>query len=395
MHLFDLDYSKLRALKLLRRSDGLSRVELADALHLNKATITALTADLLRRQLVVEAAPQATGRGRPRTQLSIYPGAAYAISLYPLAGERASLDIVDLRGERIHNRILEFRGQDDLEALPARCAAMFEQAIAESAVPRERIRHAGLVLPAPVDHRRGIVHSWPFDPKQRAVAVAPLIAERLGMPVTLDNRATVIARAEHWFGTEGERDNFSMVALLELGMNGARYCAGQMQIGYNGMTPDFSHVKIAFEDGRPCFCGGSGCLGSYASAHAILTAWAGSEGSSQDVWRDPHGAFSRVVQAARAGEERASSAFAMAGKALGTAIAGHINEHDPGRILVVAAQQDMLAFIEADCFATIDRQTIPALRQRTSIDFRTIEESVYWKGAAALALEALYAGKVL
>jgi len=31
-----------------------------------------------------------------------------------------------------------------------------------------------------------------------------------------------------------------MVALLELGMNGARYAFGRMQIGFNGMNADFS-----------------------------------------------------------------------------------------------------------------------------------------------------------
>ncbi|HAF42697.1 MAG TPA: hypothetical protein DCG90_13180 [Sphingobium sp.] len=110
MRLFDLDYSKLRALKMLRRSGGMSRVELADTLRLNKATVTALTADLLRRNLIIEAAPQATGRGRPRARLSINPDAASAISIYPLAGERVSVDILNLQGERLFSRILAFSG---------------------------------------------------------------------------------------------------------------------------------------------------------------------------------------------------------------------------------------------------------------------------------------------
>jgi hypothetical protein len=33
---------------------------------------------------------------------------------------------------------------------------------------------------------------------------------------------------------------------------------------------------------------------------------------------------------------------------------------------------------------------VTPLKKRTIIEFRTIDESDYWKGAAALALEALY-----
>ena len=85
--------------------------------------------------------------------------------------------------------------------------------------------------------------------------------------------------------------------------------------------------------------------------------------------------------------------FATAGRALGTAIASHINEHDPGRFLIVASRADMLDLVRPDCLAALEAQIVPALKDRTVIEFRTIDESEYWKGAAALTLEALYEGK--
>ncbi len=392
MHLYDLDYSKLRALKLLRRSDGLSRVELAEALQLNKATVTTLTADLLRRGLIVEGVPQAAGRGRPRTRLSIDPDAGCAISLYPLAGERASIDIVNLRGERLFNRILPFPGMSDLSAWPARCTALLSTVIEEGPMRLNQICLAGVVLPGLVDQRRGIVHSWPFDPSHGAMPLGQLIEDELGIPVVLDNRAAVIARAEHWFGTEGERDNFSMAALLELGMNGARYSNGRLQIGYNGMNADFSHVKVAFEDGRSCFCGGTGCLGTYASAYGILASRAANRGGGDLVGQDFNAAFDQVVRAARSGETDAIIAFTKAGRALGTAIASHINEHDPGRFLIIATRADMLDLFKPAFLETLQMQMVAALKDRTIIELRLVEESEHWKGAAALALEALYEG---
>lgn len=390
MHLTDSDYSKLRALKFIRRRDGISRIELAEALGFNKATVTDLVAELLRRNLVLEQKGAPAGRGRPRTHLSINATAGYVISLSPLMGERASIDIVDLKGSRLYSRETVLGAFEDVEALPALLSSALGMVLDKDIVPRAAIRYAAIVLPGLVNHRDGIVHWLPSSRKHMSVPLAQRIEERVGIPVILDNRVAAIARAENWFGTDGEPDSFTLIALLEQGMNAARYAEGRMQIGHNGMNSEFSHVKVAFEGGRPCYCGSSGCITAYTSVNGIGAAFAHMRGMAISQWAQCIEAFETAARLAQAGDADATALFATAGKALGTAIASHINEHDPGRVIVISARPDLLSLIRSSCASSVDSHTLPTLRERTDVEFRTVAESDYWKGTAALALEGAY-----
>ncbi|MCE7796397.1 ROK family transcriptional regulator [Sphingobium sufflavum] len=389
--MIDPDQSKLRALKLIRRTEGLSRIELAKALGFNKATVTDLVADLLRRDLLVEEKGAAAGRGRPRTHLSINASAGYVISVSPLMGERASIDIVDLKGSRIHSCETVLAPFDDVEALPDMLSGVLGAVLDEEIVPRAAIRYAAIVLPGLVNHRDGIVHWLPSSKTAMSVPLARQMEERVGIPVILDNRVAAIARAEHWFGSEGNLDSFTLIALLEQGMNAARYVEGRMQIGHNGMNSEFSHVKVAFEGGRPCYCGSSGCITAYASVSGIGSALARLRGIGLSDWSQRTTAFEEAVRLTAAKEEgEVAGLFATAGEALGTAIASHINEHDPGRVIVVSARPDLLSLMRRHCEERVDSSTLPILRERTSVEYRTVRPDEYWKGTAALALEGVY-----
>nr|WP_251007947.1 ROK family transcriptional regulator [Sphingobium sp. BHU LFT2] len=386
----DPDYSKLRALKLIRREGALSRVQLAERLDFNRATVTELAAELVRRGLLVEERSAASGRGRPRTHLSIDAGAGYAISLFPLMDGRATVDIIDLKGARIHSHEVTTGPLDDMAALPHLMVDAFEAMLAERVVPRELVRHAAIILPGLVNHRDGIAHWLPSSRVRHDLPLAALVADRIGIPVSLDNRAAAIARAEHWFGTEteGQLDDFTLVALLEVGMNASRYAGGRMQVGYNGMNSEFSHVKVAFEGGRPCYCGSSGCLTTYASVSGIASEFARIGNLSPSSAAGLQQLFDEAVRLADATDVQ--GLFDTAGKALGTAVSNHVNENDPGRVVITCARSDLLRLIAEPFRRAVDSRILSPIRARTRIDLRLLEEDDYRKGTAALALEGLY-----
>ena len=390
MHLNDQDYSKLRALKLIRRTSGLSRVELAKALGFNKATVTELVGELLRRGLLTEERAGANGRGRPRTLLSIDAQAAYAISLFPLLPDRASIDIVDLKGDRVFSETVRIGTLNDVAALPDAISAALEGALSRGGVPSERVRQAAVGLPGLVDLREGVVHWLPSSRTRESVPLARLVEERIRMPVALDNRAAAIARAEHWFGADPEVDNFTLIAVLELGMNAARYSDGRMQIGRNGLNSEFSHVKVAFERGRECYCGSRGCLTAYCSVRGIAVEFSRLNGGDvypAEAWNT---LFDEAASRAISGDPQALELFETAGRALGAAVASHINEHDPGRVVIVCAKPSLLPLIAGAFHQSVDEHTLAPLRRVTRIDLRPVALADYRQGAAALALEALY-----
>ena len=77
--------NRVRLLQALLHGPGRSRAELGRALGLSRATITAVLLDLERAGMVEQAAdgPEERPRsnGRPPLQVSLAPGAAYAVGL--------------------------------------------------------------------------------------------------------------------------------------------------------------------------------------------------------------------------------------------------------------------------------------------------------------------------
>jgi predicted NBD/HSP70 family sugar kinase len=383
------DHNKLRLLKAVRRTPSISRIELAAALGLTKGTVTELSAALLRRGVIVEEEAAPGGRGRPRTGLHIAAGAAHALGLFPMFDGTVLVEIIDMTGERIASHRATIGGLGEVGSLAGRLADAVEDAIACAPIARDTLRHVGIVLPGQVDRRAGILHWLPAGGVHDPVAIGPLVEARIGIPVTLDNRATVVARAEHWFGHPGagDLDNFTLIALLEMGMGGARYADGALQTGYNGMNSEYAHAKVAFDGGRACFCGGTGCLAAYASVAGIVAGLAG-QGAANE--RTIPALFEEAVVQAQAGDAAAKAAFDTAGRALGSAVAGHVNADDPGRVVIATASPDLPALLAPAFEVTLAAQILPALRARTRIAIRPIAPNSLWQGAASLALEQLY-----
>jgi transcriptional regulator of PTS gene len=382
--------SRLRVLRHLRRVGSGSRVELTEAVDLTKGTMTELIADLLRQGILVEERLQAAGRGRPRVMLGIDPDAAYALGFFPLRDGTATADIIDLQGNRVFSQSVAFRfgGLDELVPLLGDTV----QAVMDRApVAIDRLRAIGIVMPAHLDRERGVIHWMPPHNLHEPLPVADALQQRLGVPVSLENRATVLARGEHWFGEPGVADHFTMITLMEAGMGAACYVGGRLQGGVHGLNNEFGHVKVAFEGGRPCFCGGTGCLAAYATAPAIAAALAERQGQAPMEHSQHVPAFEAALARAEAGDGDALAVIERAGRALGMAMAGHVNAHDPGRVILASLHGAFLRLLEPVVRATVAAQLLPSLRGNTVLEFRPATLDGLLRGTAALALERLYA----
>jgi glucokinase len=93
------------------------------------------------------------------------------------------------------------------------------------------------------------------------------VAELTGVPTFVDNDAKALALAEGWAGAaKGERDYVAMV--VSTGVGGGIVLDGRLLDGRLGNAGHIGHVVVE-PDGRPCACGGHGCLEAEASGTAI------------------------------------------------------------------------------------------------------------------------------
>jgi predicted NBD/HSP70 family sugar kinase len=233
-----------------------------------------------------------------------------------------------------------------------------------------------------------VVH-WLATFPDRGVPFAALIEKRLKIPVVIDNDANVVARAEHWFGEEAQLDDFSVI-IVGQGVNSAHYVDGMLWTGAHGINPELGHTKISLGDARACYCGMMGCLATYCAVFGIVARVCELRAIEPPPMRGSAEAFRQFAAEARNGEPRARDVFNQAGRMLGVAAANMLNERDPGRIIVMSFEPDMIPMIAAAFSAALEANTLPTGSGRANLQFKQLDTEHYRKGSAALALEQIY-----
>ena len=388
MRISDYELNRLQVLRAIRRSEPVARTDLVKLTGLAGGTITQLTADFVRRGVVIEEKAATGGMGRPRMGLRINAAGGYVLSVFTLPHGCAAIEIVNLRGDRIFSREEPIKRVASLEAWGRQLAALIEETIGASPVPREQISRVGIVIPGVVDNVRGVVH-WLMSFPDRGVPFAALMEKRLQIPVVIDNDANVIARAEHWFGEESQLDDFS-VLIVDQGVASAHYVDGALWTGAHGINSELGHTKISFAPAHPCYCGMNGCLATHCAIFGIVARVCELRGTETPLSEHLLTAFRQYAADARNGDPQAREIFDLAGRMLGIAAANLLNDRDPGRIIVMSSEPDMIPLIAPAFSPALAAHTLPPGSGRANVQFKLLDIEHYRKGSAALALEQIY-----
>ena len=104
-------------------------------------------------------------------------------------------------------------------------------------------------------------------PQWRSFPLRARLAERLGMPVVVDNDAKAFALAEGRLGAAaGTSDYIALV--VSTGVGAGIVVDGRLLHGRLGNAGHIGHVVVE-SHGPPCACGGRGCLEALASGSAL------------------------------------------------------------------------------------------------------------------------------
>jgi glucokinase len=256
------------------------------------------------------------------------------------------------------------------------------------------VEAVGFGIPCMIDQQRGTAVMSIHLP----IADLPfrdLMAERLGLPVFVDNDANAAMLAEWRYGAAaGARD----AALLTIGtgLGGGLVAGGALQRGSQGAGAELGHMVVK-ADGPPCQgnCPNRGCLEAMASggalareARRIARERPGSGlGRALAGGREISGPL--VTELAHDGDVAAIDALAIIGEWLGVGVCNLVNMLNPDVVVIgggVIAAGDLL--LEPVRAVVAERALSPAREHVRIVPARFGAESGML-GAAALALEGI------
>src|SRR3954470_17611018 len=244
------------------------------------------------------------------------------------------------------NRLVYGLSQDELVQMIADAMDEIRMAIG---APIDAI---GFGIPCTFDSRTGMAVQAVNVPL-KDVAFADVMAERLGVPVVVDNDANCHTVCESRLGiAQGASD---MVLLtLGTGIGGGLLLRGEVYRGWINGGAEMGHMVVEM-NGRPCQgnCPNWGCLESVASGSALVRE------ASLAVARRPDTQLGHaleegreltgplITELANAGDPVAGGAIETIGRALGVGIANLVNIFNPQVVVigggVIAAGELLLA----------------------------------------------------
>ena len=252
----------------------------------------------------------------------------------------------------------------------------------------------GIGIPCLIDQDRGIAVMSTHLPLA-GVPVRDLVAERIGLPVFVDNDANAAMLAEWRFGAaRGARD----AALLTIGtgIGGGLVTGGVLQRGSQGAGAELGHMVVQ-ADGPRCNgnCPNRGCLEAMVSGSALAR-------EAQRVARErPRSGLGQALAAGRAisgplvtelahdGDGAAIDVLAGIGRWLGIGIANLVNMLNPDVVVIgggVIAAGELL--LEPARAVVAERALSPSKEHVRIVPARFGAESGML-GAATLALDGL------
>jgi predicted NBD/HSP70 family sugar kinase len=261
-------YNQRVVLEAIRLFEPVSRAEIARHTGLTIQTVSNIVGELVERG-VVEASSRRFGRrGQPALEITLNPEGAFSIGLH-LDRDHFTGVLVDLRGQ-VHQQMhheLDFPTPD--EALPLLRRSV-QHLIAARALQPERLWGIGLGLPGPIEAETGKLVAPPNFPGWDGISVAEALTQEPGLPVYVENDATAAAIGERWYGA-GRLMNHFFYVYFGVGLGGGLVLNGHPYRGHWGNAAEFGHVPVE-PGGRPCPCGGVGCLEQYVSMAALYKA---------------------------------------------------------------------------------------------------------------------------
>jgi len=232
-----------------------------------------------------------------------------------IGGTKIAAGLADPAGALVHTAVRPTPPGAAAEEVWAAVAAIIAEAqrAAEGAVAAVGIASAG-----PIDLHSGTVNpinirSWRrFPLRDRVAAAVP------GVPVRLGGDGVCMALGEHWLGagkSAGPAARFMLGMVVSTGVGGGLVLDGAPYTGRTGNAGHVGHVVVE-QDGRPCPCGGRGCVETVAAGPSLVR-WARANG-----WSAPPGAgASDLAAAAAASDPVAQRAFRRGANALAAMIA--------------------------------------------------------------------------
>ncbi|WIF94206.1 ROK family protein [Caminicella sporogenes] len=250
-----------------------------------------------------------------------------------LGGTNIAIGIVSRDGSLKYDKSIPTKRERKPDEIIRDIINVINEIIKEYGVERETIKAIGIGIPGIADKKGNVIQcvnlNWTDIPLK-----TPMEKE-LGIPVFIDNDATLAGLAEYEIGVMKGKESGVFIT-LGTGVGGGIIINGKIHTGFNNVGSEIGHMIVG-ENYYDCNCGRNGCLETFASATALInyTRKLIEEGNSETIINEKiNGDLNKlngkiIINAAKEGDKLANKAVDRLVKYLAIGIMNITSVIDP------------------------------------------------------------------
>jgi glucokinase len=229
-------------------------------------------------------------------------------------------------------------------------------------IPHEHLAGVGISSPGPLDAANGRIIWAPTLAGFHDIPITELLANRLGLPVRLENDGIAAALGEWRYGAGRGRQDLVYVT-VSTGIGGGVVADGRVLRGRLGMAGHVGHMTIV-RDGDVCSCGNRGCWEACASGTAFTRrARQRAKTEATRLGPDINEIDARAVfEAARGGDALARELVAEEADLLGTGLANLLHLYSPELVILGGGMANGFDMLHPGIAARVQASAMPSFR---------------------------------
>jgi predicted NBD/HSP70 family sugar kinase len=254
---------------LLYKGGTLARSQLTSVTGLNRSTISDLVVELEEIGVISQSEAVVSG-GVGRPSLTVSPNASVVAFAVNPEIDATTVGVVSLNGEIIAKR----RYPTKIQPAPqeaAKIAGQLIKAMIKELPQKARIAGIGVAVPGQIRIDDGVVRLAPHLNWVEA-PFAAMIQQQTGLPVWVDNDATVSCMAERNFGSGRGASHCVYLFAGSGGIGGGVVVSGIQLRGASGYGSELGHIQIS-DSKKLDFSGLPGTLEALVKRDDLLEAF--------------------------------------------------------------------------------------------------------------------------
>lgn len=256
---------KMKALELIKNTDGISRIELAKELDITPAGIGKIVNGFLNKGIIKEYSEGISTGGRKPLILRINEENIGKILGISLAPRFIQISVGDING-----KILRTKKYSLKKRLAQKENNIFKaiEVLIKRELRNEEIAIISVIINGMVDSEAGIsIFSPHYNWKN--IKLKELLEKKFNKRVFIENDVRSMALTEKIFGSCREKHNFVVLNIGD-GVGGSIFLNDSLYQGYGSMSGELGHMVVKRNSSEKCSCGKRGCLETEVSNVAVI-----------------------------------------------------------------------------------------------------------------------------